>query len=171
MRNKKPILNTKRLSLHAIEDKDQEALIEIITDPLVTKSYMIPDFDSKENAILYFKKLKDITYSDKYIVYGIYLKDKIIGFINSVSIEDKEVEMGYFISSKEWNKGYATEAFEAVIKELFDMGFESVLAAHFEENPASGKVMQKCGLKRIDKEEIIDYRNKERRAIYYQICK
>ena len=77
--------------------------------------------------------------------------------------------MGYFISSKEWNKGYATEAFKAVIDELFSMGFKTVLAAHFIENPASGKVMEKCGLKRIDKEETIEYREQEHKAIYYAI--
>ena len=39
-----------------------------------------------------------------------------------------------------------TEAFSAVIPYLFEVGFNRITAAHAVENPASGRVMQKCGL-------------------------
>jgi ribosomal-protein-alanine N-acetyltransferase len=44
-------------------------------------------------------------------------------------------------------KGYATEAFKRVIKFLFEeVEVETIYAEHLEANPASGRVMEKCGL-------------------------
>ena len=39
-----------------------------------------------------------------------------------------------------------TEAFSAIIPYLFDVGFNRIQAEHAVKNPASGRVMQKCGL-------------------------
>ena len=169
MRNKKLELITKRLVLKSIEDSDKNEFIAILNDPCIKKTYMLPDLNNKDEEDKLFNKLKDVSHSDKRIVYGIYLKDRIIGFINDVAIENDEVEIGYFISSKEWNKGYASEAFEAVIKEVFDMGYHRVVAAFFEGNIASEKVMQKCGMKLAKKEETILYRGQNLKAIYYLI--
>ena len=171
MKTKKSKLITNRLVLQSLRDEDLEDFINIVKDPLVNKSYMLPDLLSKEQEKQFFDKIKNFTNSNKYVVYGIYLNDRVIGLVNSVSFEKDEMEIGYFISSKEWNHGYATEAFEAVIQEVFRIGFKSVIAAHFSDNHASGAVMKKCGLKRIDKEEIIEYRNQKHLAIYYQIKK
>lgn len=56
-------------------------------------------------------------------------------------------EIGYCIGKAHWGKGIMTEAFKAVIKYLFEeIGFNQVRAAHAVKNPASGKVMEKCGL-------------------------
>lgn len=39
-----------------------------------------------------------------------------------------------------------TEAVNAVIDELFKCGFDKIGACHCVDNPASGKVMEKCGM-------------------------
>lgn len=47
-----------------------------------------------------------------------------------------------------WGNGYATEAAKAMIKyaaEIF--GARKFCSSHAVENPASGRVMEKCGLK------------------------
>lgn len=74
--------------------------------------------------------------------------DEPIGAIDVVGITDdnKTAEIGYVLSKKHWNKGYATEAFKAVIDELFRNGFTKIKAAHHIDNPASGRVMEKCGM-------------------------
>ena len=43
--------------------------------------------------------------------------------------------------------GYTSEALEAVIKYLFSEGHKCLIASHDLENPASGRVMEKCGMK------------------------
>lgn len=74
--------------------------------------------------------------------------DEPIGAIDVVRITDnnKTAEIGYVLSKKHWGKGYVTEAFKAVINELFCNGFTKIKAAHHVDNPASGRVMEKCGM-------------------------
>ena len=162
-------LLTDRLVLKSIEQKDKKDFMEIVKDPLVKKTYMLPDFANEKEEDIFFKKIRDYTLDSEKFVYGIYSKNKIIGFLNEVTRENDEAEIGYFITPNEWNKGYATEALNVIIKELFRAGFKSVLCGHFEENAASRRVMQKCGMTKAEKEETVTYRNKEHHCFYYRI--
>ena len=55
--------------------------------------------------------------------------------------------MGYCYGSKYWNKGYATEVLQIVIKYLKETAkVEKITACHLSINPASGKVMKKAGM-------------------------
>ena len=58
-------------------------------------------------------------------------------------------EVGYCIGSRWWNQGYVSEALGMVMDFLFDqVGFHRIEARHDEENHASGRVMEKNGMKR-----------------------
>ena len=58
-----------------------------------------------------------------------------------------QVELAYELGQKWWRQGLMTEAVARVIDFFFkDIGFNRVYAAHALANPASGKVMQKCGM-------------------------
>ena len=46
-----------------------------------------------------------------------------------------------------------------------------VEAAHFEGNDASARVMQKSGMKKIDKTETVEYIDGMHKCIYYEIKK
>lgn len=72
-----------------------------------------------------------------------------IGSINVCRLYENidGAEIGYCIGKPWWGKGIMTEAFSAVIPYLFEVGFNRIDAAHAVKNPASGRVMQKCGLK------------------------
>lgn len=167
---RKEKLLTKKLVLKPITKEDKNNLIRIVKDPLVKKSYMLPDFNDENEEEKFFEKLMNLSLNNSRFVYGIYL-DRFIGFLNEVSIENDEIEVGYFIDSKEWNKGYATEALKVAIEELFRIGFKRVVAGYFEENPASGRVMEKSGMHKIDKVDVVEYRNKNHRCYYYAIEK
>lgn len=169
MQVRKEQLLSARLVLKSIEEKDKEDMLKIVVDPLVKKSYMLPDFIGQEEADNFFEKVKELSHKKERFVYGIYSKNKIVGFLNEVTSDKEEIEVGYFIASNEWNKGYATEALKLAIEELFRIGYKRVIAGHFESNPASGRVMQKAGMNMIDKAETITYRNIEHRCLFYQI--
>ena len=168
---RKQQLISDRLVLKPIEVKDKKDFMQIVKNEQVKKTYMLPDFSSEEEEEKFFKRLRDLSLDNKRFVYGIYSKNKIIGFLNEVSKNNSEIEIGYFIAPNEWNKGFATEALKIAIEELFRIGFDSVVAAHFENNLASGRVMQKCGMTKNEREETITYRNNSYRCIYYQIKK
>jgi len=55
--------------------------------------------------------------------------------------------IGYAIGQLFWNCGYTSEALHAVIDYLFsEVGMNRIESQHDPENPASGRVMQKCGM-------------------------
>jgi [ribosomal protein S5]-alanine N-acetyltransferase len=57
-------------------------------------------------------------------------------------------ELGYWIGVPYWNNGYATEAATAVLRGAFEVErLNRVVAYHFTGNPASGRVLQKLGMK------------------------
>lgn len=74
--------------------------------------------------------------------------------IGSISVIKKSkihnnCEIGYVYGSKFWGNGYATETLRKVPEYLlFDCDFHLVEAKHYESNPASGKVMEKAGMKK-----------------------
>ena len=69
-----------------------------------------------------------------------------IGFM-WVSCEHRSAEVGYSLARDCWNQGYATEALAAVLRFGFDtLGLNRIEAQHELTNPASGRVMEKCGM-------------------------
>ncbi len=89
---------------------------------------------------------------DNYYQWMIVLKEigEPIGSISVVRQNDhvQEAEIGYCIGSRWWHQGIMTEALAAVIEYLFtEVGMNRVAARHDPNNPHSGGVMRKCGMK------------------------
>ena len=83
------------------------------------------------------------------IVFGITLREtgELIGVVGVMPEPHDQAEFGYWIGKPYWNRGYATEATAAVIRYAFEtLGVNRVEASHFVRNPASGRVMEKCGM-------------------------
>ncbi len=72
-----------------------------------------------------------------------------IGSVAAVRVleEIEAVETGYCLSRACWGKGLMTEVYAAVLDFFFEtVQVNRVQASHDARNPASGKVMLKCGL-------------------------
>lgn len=90
-------------------------------------------------------------------------RDEPVGSISAVEIHEKtkEVEIGYCIGVDWWGKGIVTEAFRGIIPFFFDqVGARRICAQHDPENPASGRVMEKCGLQYEGTLRQADYNNR-----------
>lgn len=164
---KKPMIQTERLILRSFKDQDLKDTLEILCNDEIKETYMIQDFKSKDEGIQMFERLKQMSESEDRFVYAIYLNEKLIGFINEVEIKDNTIEVGYVIHPNWKNHGYATEVLQASIKELERMGYK-IRVGVFEENIASRKVIEKCGLKPIENTEEIEYRGKIHHCVYYE---
>jgi [ribosomal protein S5]-alanine N-acetyltransferase len=60
----------------------------------------------------------------------------------------QRAEIGYWLGVPFWGQGYCTEAARAVVNYGFDaLELNRIYANHFATNPASGRVMQKIGMR------------------------
>ncbi len=73
----------------------------------------------------------------------------LIGSIGlTIAKEFDRADLGYWIGKPYWNQGYCTEAAHAVVRYGFEvLGLNRITANHITRNPASGRVMQKIGMK------------------------
>lgn len=165
--DKASMLKTQRLTLHPFCDNDLEDTIEILSNNEIKKTFMLPDFKSREESVKMFYTLKSLSNDKAHFVYGIYFNERLIGFINDVDISGDAIEVGYVIHPSMKNQGFATEMLSASIQELFRIGYSEIKAGFFEENHASRRVMEKCGMKMISDTSDIEYRGKIHRCIYY----
>jgi ribosomal-protein-alanine N-acetyltransferase len=91
-------------------------------------------------------------YTSDYYNWAIELKEngEIIGQVSLMSLNEKYCScmLGYNIGRLFWGKGFMTEALESVICYLIkEIGMNRIEARHDKLNPASGRVMQKAGMK------------------------
>jgi RimJ/RimL family protein N-acetyltransferase len=68
----------------------------------------------------------------------------LIGCAGLVPGEDG-IELAYWIARERWGQGYATEAARAVLSLARTLRYGRIVASHFEDNQASGKVLRKIG--------------------------
>lgn len=171
MLDKQSELRTERLVLKSISEKDNEELASMLLNEEIKKTYMIPDFKNNEELNHMIKRFIEISNDLKRYLYGIYLSDTLIGFVNDVLIDCDEIELGYVIDPKYKGSGYMSEALEASIKELFRIGYKRVVAGAFIENKASQRVMEKCHMTKMNKTDSEEYQGIIHQEVYYMIEK
>ena len=77
-------------------------------------------------------------------------RDRFMGMISFIAVcaKCRSGEIGYWLGEPYWNRGYMTEALRMVVGFGFDrMRLHRVWAAYIVGNPASGRVMQKAGMR------------------------
>ena len=164
-------IQTLRLTLGEIRDCDFDDMMSVLKNEVVAATYRIPDLETREAEIELFEYLRDISQREDRYLFGIFLDGKLIGLINDCEINNECIEMGYALHPDYHNQGYTTEAFAAVIKSLLSKGFTEIIAGAFEDNIASIRVMEKCGMKRTKMTSETEYRGKTHKCVYYSIKK
>ena len=153
--------------LRKISLEDRDHILEILTSESVGKTFMLPVFQKKEDAIPLFLRLRELSSDPTRYVRCIDLQGNPIGFINDISQEHGTVEIGYVIHPDYQGRGYMTAALNAAIVELACHGFQQLITGAFAENTASIRVMEKCGMIRLSKTDEISYRNEIHSCVYY----
>lgn len=160
-------IETDSLTIRPYRQADRACLAELMSDPEISATFMMPDFS--DDARLYEIVDELIQFSQPedtaHLEYGIYLEDKLIGFISDCCFDDDSIELGCVIDPRCKGRGYATEATKAIINELREMGFKKVVASYFEGNIGSLKVLEKCGMHPNGRSYEEEYRGKK-----YKCC-
>lgn len=159
------------LTLRPFRLTDQPQMIKILTDGRINKTYMLPDFENQEAAVPLFARLMGLSQDATHFVRSIDLDGLTIGFMNDVEQKNGIIELGYVIHPDSQGKGYMTQALKMAIGELFEAGYHQVICGAFEGNTASIRVMEKCGMQRTPRIDLIQYRDTEHTCIYYKITK
>ena len=165
------VFYTERLRVRPIAEEDQEAVLELLTNETVGKTYMLPEYRSREEAQPLFRRLVQLGKDESRYVAGVYLDGQFIGMMNDVEIKDGKIEMGYAFLPAYCNRGFATESFHGAIDYLLSHGFHTVVAGAFSQNAASLRVMEKCGMTKQDYTDEIEYRGITHTCIYCAISK
>ena len=154
--------------LRTIEPTDQERILDILTSEQINKTYMLPDFSQQEDAVPLFLRLMEMSQDAESYVRAIATEDGLAGFLNSVEIQGKTIELGYVIHPNFHGRGYMTEALLLAMEELFALGYEDVLTGAFSTNISSIRVMEKCRMTKLDKTDEIQYRGVTHTCVYYR---
>ncbi len=154
--------------LRSMLPEDRERVLDILTSNMVNKTYMLPDYIHREDAVPLFLRLMDMSQDNAKYVRAIASENGLVGFLNHTQIIDDSIELGYVIHPDFHGKGYMTAALQLAMGELFDMGYQEITAGAFSTNAASIRVMEKCGMERLSGTEKIEYRGVNHTCVYYR---
>lgn len=136
-------IETERLILRKFEEKDIEALYQLLKDEEVNTFLPWFPVKSMEEAEEFYKK----RFANKKYSYAICLKEdnSPIGYIKADI--DESHDFGYALRKELWHKGIVTEAGRALLEQLKKDGIPYITATHDRNNPRSGGVMRQLGMK------------------------
>ena len=146
-------IETSRLILRRAVREDAEAMFHNwASDPEVTKFLTWPAHSNIAVTEMVIGSWLQEYEKESYYQWMIVPKElgEPIGSISVVRQNERveEAEIGYCIGRRWWHKGIVSEALSAVIEYLFtEVGVNRVAARHDPNNPHSGGVMRKCGMK------------------------
>jgi RimJ/RimL family protein N-acetyltransferase len=140
---------TERLLLRPGWSQDAPALFEAISDERIVRNlatapwpYGLADAESflaterkpSEPSLLIFRCTKTAP--------------ELIGGIGFGRRPTGETEFGYWLKRQHWGRGYATEAGRALLAAArHGLRVKRLDSAHFLDNPASGRVLEKLGFR------------------------
>jgi RimJ/RimL family protein N-acetyltransferase len=140
-----PLLATERLVLRAPAAADARALAILVNDRRIAENTArIPHPYSVADAEAFIAQANLIAREPSFLIT---LADgSLIGGCGIARLDGADPEIGYWIGVPYWGSGYATEAARAVIDHAFGaLGCERLAAGARVSNPASRRVLEKCG--------------------------
>lgn len=142
-----PVLETDRLILRPLTVADAPAVFEWVSDPVVTKFMPYNTYTRVSDVEEW---LRSVEAEEEEYHFGFVRKSdgKLIGSGSIGPDAAKNAwDFGYNMRLDCWNQGYTTEAAKAMIRFARDEKHAARFSAgHAVDNPASGRVMEKCGL-------------------------
>lgn len=140
-----PVIATRRLCLRPFTGQDTDAIFAIYSDEQTNR--FLPWFPAKMRAdaeCIFEERYARAGDGDGYAL-AVCFEDKPIGYVH---LDGKPpYDLGYALLPAWQGKGLAAEACSAVLRHACAEGIPYVTATHDVKNPASGRVMQKLGMR------------------------
>ena len=144
-------LSTERLNLSLPAAKDIPQIVDYARDPDIAENLSFFPYPYVEgDAIYWINMANQGSQKGNQYIFALRLKedDSFLGGIElCLTPHFNRAELGYWLGKPHWGKGYATEAAREMVRFGFEtLGLNKVTCSHYTFNPASGNVMQKCGM-------------------------
>ena len=144
------ILQTERILLRPWRDDDAEALFKYASDPEVGPRAGWPPHKSVEESL---EIIHTVFNNDTNWAIELKSTGEAIGAIgymptheSNLPSREGEPLVGYWVGKPYWNQGICTEALEVMLEHIRKTtDIKSLISSHYFDNPASGRVMEKCG--------------------------
>ncbi|HXP59411.1 MAG TPA: GNAT family N-acetyltransferase [Dongiaceae bacterium] len=149
-----PTLETERLVLRPLTPEDGATVARLAgSREIADTTISIPHPYSEKQARAWIAARTSQSSTGKEMVFGVAIRQdaQLIGAVGlrEMDTEHAQAEMGFWIGVPSWGRGYATEAARRVVRYAFeDLKLNRVYAHHMVRNPASGRVLEKLGMKR-----------------------
>jgi ribosomal-protein-alanine N-acetyltransferase len=145
-------LQTERLTLRPYELSDIPALMPLISAREVAATTpRIPHPYAESDAREFIAATQEDLASSNELRLGIVVRESNVlcgGGGLRIEPDHRRAELGYWIGVPHWGKGYATEAASAMMNYGFEsLGLHRIFASHSTNNPASGRVLRKIGMR------------------------
>ncbi len=138
-----PVLETKRLCLRAPRLGDAKTVATLANDRRIAENTArIPHPYKTADAEDFISRAGKTDEA----LFLVTLRDKTVIGACGIVLQETVPELGYWLGVEHWGKGYATEALHAVIDYAFtDLAHDTLQAGTRVTNPASRRVLEKCG--------------------------
>jgi [ribosomal protein S5]-alanine N-acetyltransferase len=146
----RPLLRTPRLLLRPFDLADAERVMHLCSErDIAATTLFIPHPYTLEDARAWLDGHQQTFDSGHGAQFAICRGEDLVGAIGLVIEPSHDrAELGYWIGKPYWGQGSATEAAAAVLRYGFEeLKLNRVHAYHYLRNSASGRVLQKIGLK------------------------
>lgn len=173
------VLKSKNLILRPTKEEDLKVIWNILCDIDVAKYYLVGkiNYDWDKEKEWQYKKLDKALNSDVF-QWSIILKanNKCIGQISCLNSynesDDKNADtirdVGWVINSQYQGMGLGTEAAKLMLDYMFyEVGIEKIETCAAIENPASWKIMEKFGFRRLNKTKLLKYTVQTKKTACY----
>lgn len=148
------MFESSRIFYREMKEQDFEFYYELFSDKAVMKYTYLDDFTSREKAKIEFERLLEMhRINNQVMEYVAVLKEsnEAIGIVDYEIITMNQFggiyEIGYFIKTSYWGKGYGTEIGNAIIDFLFKTyPIHKIVASCNSSNGDSEGVMKKLGM-------------------------
>jgi len=148
-----PVLRISRLVLRPFAPEDAGEVERLAGERAIADTTLhIPHPYPRGGAALWIATHAPDWAAGTSVTYAITLASdgrRLVGALSvSVARDHARGELGYWIAVEAWRRGYATEASRPVVALAFgELGLHRVQARHLTRNPASGRVMEKLGMR------------------------
>lgn len=147
----RPELKSGRLCLRPFQPSDATRMEELINDKEIAANTRTIEYPYPAGAAIKWIEAHPALWTEgKGAIFAICKSDgALMGAIGlEIDPQNQNGELGFWIGQDFRNQGYTTEAARMIIEYGFrGLALKKIYASHLARNPASGRVMQKVGMK------------------------